>query len=214
MTDKTKLNSLEEMKLALEHHQFADILAASAEIQSRLVVKRPLTEPDCALLAGAFFARAAALVCCGEYCDGLFTAQRAIRAMCVLGPETELIDMIFKTVGADLKDLEDLAEASESVEEWLSSTSLDAGKRPGFCKLSLAALKRCEPLQRAMTIALMRDLVELVEEWARVSAERTRLDQDGGEPNRHQTRPLRHRRRVCSAQHRTARGTQPRRYDR
>ena len=39
--EKTELNSLEEIKLALEHRRFADIMAASVEIQSRLVVKVP-----------------------------------------------------------------------------------------------------------------------------------------------------------------------------
>ena len=65
-----------------------------------------------------------------------------------------------------------------------------------------------------MTITLMRDLVELVEEWARVSAERARLEQDGGEPA--SVKPAHHATgcRVCNAQDRIVCGAQPRRYDR
>jgi hypothetical protein len=41
-------------------------------------------------------------------------------------------------------------------------------------------VKGFEPLQTAMTIALMRGLVEVAEEWARVSDARLQSKQDGG----------------------------------
>ena len=116
-----------------------------------------------------------------EYCESLLTAKRAVRTMCVVGPDPELIDMIYKAVGADLTELESLAGGSAAIEEWTRSAALDAEKRR-LLQRSLAALSRCEPLQRAMTIALMRDLVEMVEEWAKVSSERSKRAQDGADP--------------------------------
>ncbi len=124
VTAHTKINGIREIKLALECQQFNDIIAASAEIQSRLLLQNPLTESDCALLASALFARAAALVCYKEYSDGRHTAQRALRTMCVLGPETELIAMIRKAVDDDFAELASLAEAAASLDEWLRSTPL------------------------------------------------------------------------------------------
>jgi hypothetical protein len=51
MTAQTGLNGIDGIKMALERHGFADIMTASVEIQSRLVLKVPLTEADCALQA-------------------------------------------------------------------------------------------------------------------------------------------------------------------
>jgi predicted fused transcriptional regulator/phosphomethylpyrimidine kinase len=180
VTAQTKINGIPEIKLALERRQFADIIAASDDIQSRLLLQVPLAEADCALLAGALFARAAALVCYKEYSDSRHTAQRALRTMCALGPETVLIAMIQKAVDADFAELASLAEAATLLDEWLRSTSLDTERRRALQR-SLHTMRNYEPLQAAITIALMRDLVELVEEWARVSAARFQRKQDGSE---------------------------------